>query len=351
MDDVARMKPGDRRDLFTEAAARRGNISAVVIEKDFWVCWTLKHIFALGPAPAQLIFKGGTSLSKVYGVIERFSEDIDLSLSREDFGFVGERDPYQAPSGKKKRDLVDEIVAECQKAIATELLPRLHTRIESIIGPEDGSASWSLNPDRKDVQTIHFSYPAGIESVAETSYVRRVVLLELGARSDHWPVEDGAVRSYAAEVMPEQFKEPECRVRTLTAERTFWEKATLLHALCHKPVEKPLDNRMSRHYYDVAKLYRSRFGPKALADRGLLEKVVDHKNLFFRSAWASYDTAVPGTFRLVPPPERLTSLKADYRTMQTNMIFENRSYEFEELMAVITEVEAKINGDGSLPSN
>jgi predicted nucleotidyltransferase component of viral defense system len=81
MDDVARMKPGDRRDLFTEAAARRGNISAVVIEKDFWVCWTLKHIFALGPAPAQLIFKGGTSLSKVYGVIERFSEDIDLSLS------------------------------------------------------------------------------------------------------------------------------------------------------------------------------------------------------------------------------------------------------------------------------
>src|SRR5438552_4843223 len=113
MDVVARMEPRDRRDLFTEAAARRGTISAGVIEKDFWVCWTLKHIFALGPAPAQLIFKGGTSLSKVYGVIERFSEDIDLSLSREDFGFVGERDPYRAPSGKKKQALVDEIVAEC----------------------------------------------------------------------------------------------------------------------------------------------------------------------------------------------------------------------------------------------
>jgi Nucleotidyl transferase AbiEii toxin, Type IV TA system len=80
--------------------------------------------------------------------------------------------------------------------------------------------------------------------------------------------------------MPEQLKEPECRVRTLTAERTFWEKATLLHALCHKPLEKPLDNWMSRHYYDVAKLYRSPFGPKDLTDRGLLEKVVDHKNSY-----------------------------------------------------------------------
>jgi hypothetical protein len=243
MDDVARMKPGDRRDLFTEAAAQHGRISAVVIEKDFWVCWTLKHIFALGPAPAQLIFKGGTSLSKVYGVIERFSEDIDLSLSREDFGFVGARDPYSAPSGKKKQALVDEIVAECQKAIATELVPRLFGRFESVIGRTDGSAAWSLKPDRLDVQTIHFSYPAGIESGGENPYVRRVVLLELGARSDHWPVEDGAVRPYAAEVMPEHFKEPECRVRTLTAERTFWEKATLLHALAHKPLDKPRESR------------------------------------------------------------------------------------------------------------
>ena len=104
MDDVARMEPHDRRDLFNEAAGQRGDISAGVIEKDFWVCWTLKHIFALGPAPAQLIFKGGTSLSKVYGVIERFSEDIDLSLSREDLGFVGDRDPYSATTGKKKKE-------------------------------------------------------------------------------------------------------------------------------------------------------------------------------------------------------------------------------------------------------
>ncbi len=342
MDDVARMNPGDRRDLFTEAAARQGNISAVVIEKDFWVCWTLKHIFAMGPAPAHLIFKGGTSLSKVYGVIERFSEDIDLSLSREDLGFVGEHDPYQAGSGKKKQALVDEIVSECRRAISTELLPRLQRRFESILGPDDASVSWSLNPDASDPQTIDFRYPPGIEARGENPYVRKVVRLELGARSDHWPAHEGLVSSYAADVMPEQFKEPECRVRALVAERTFWEKATLLHAEAHKPLEKPLGSRISRHYYDVAKLYQSPFGPKALADRRLLEEVVVHKSLFFRSGWASYETAAPGTFRLIPPAERLASLNADYRTMQTNMIFGD-SYEFEELMAILSELETTIN--------
>src|SRR5271166_5264337 len=128
--------PADERRLYIEQAAVRRNVSAVVLEKDFWVCWLLGLLFGSEFA-GSLIFKGGTSLSKVYGVIERFSEDIDLSLSREDFGFVGERDPYLAPSGKKKAALVDEIVTECRRAIATELLPRLHSRFENVIGPED----------------------------------------------------------------------------------------------------------------------------------------------------------------------------------------------------------------------
>lgn len=345
MDDVARMEPHDRRDLFNEAAGRRGDISAGVIEKDFWVCWTLKHIFALGPAPAQLIFKGGTSLSKVYGVIERFSEDIDLSLSREDLGFVGDRDPYKARSGKKKQALITEIQTRCREVIESELLPKLHVRFESILGAGATGTPWSLSPDENDSQRIYFTYPAGIESGgggAPNLYVRRLVLLELGARSDHWPAEEHPMRPYAAETMPDQFKEPECRVRTLSAERTFWEKATLLHAEAHKPLDKPSGDRLSRHYYDVARLYQSPIGPKALAKRELLAKVVAHKSLFFRSAWANYDTATPGTFRIVPPPARHAALKADYRAMQENMIF-GESYSFEDLMTVLGEVEGKIN--------
>jgi hypothetical protein len=345
MDDVARMEPHDRRDLFSEAAARQGDIGAGVIEKDFWVCWTLKHIFALGPAPAHLIFKGGTSLSKVYGVIERFSEDIDLSLNREDLGFVGEHDPYKAGSGKKEQALIKKIVARCQEVIVNELLPKLHARFESVLGPGDTGTPWALSPDEEDPQKVFFTYPAGTETGGEGArnpYVRKVVLLELGARSDHWPAAEHPVRPYAADAMPEFFKEPECRVRTLSAERTFWEKATLLHAEAHKPLDKPSGDRLSRHYYDVARLYQSPVGAKALADVELLAKVVAHKSLFFRSGWANYDTAAPGTFRLVPPAERHAALKADYRAMQENMIF-GESYSFEELLDVLAEIEKRLN--------
>ena len=342
------MEPGDRRDVFNEAAAARGDIVPGVMEKDFWVCWTLKHVFDLGPAPAQLIFKGGTSLSKVYGVIERFSEDIDLSLSREDLGFVGELDPYAAPSNKKRTELVKAIVERCREVIVAELLPKLHARFESILGPGDTATPWALSPDDKDRQTIRFTYPAGIAAGGEGApnpYVRRVVLLELGARSDHWPAEDHVVRPYAAEALPKLFKDSDCPVRSLSAGRTFWEKITLLHAEAHRPAESPIGNRLSRHYYDVAKLYESPLGMPAMNNWALLEQVVTHKRLFFRSAWSNYQTAKPGTFRLVPPPERHAILKADYRAMQENMIF-GKSDSFEELMDVISRIEAKLNAKG-----
>jgi hypothetical protein len=204
---------------------------------------------------------------------------------------------------------------------------------------------WALGPDEADPQTVLFAYPEGIQPEGEGAanpYVRRVVLLELGARSDHWPAEEHAVRPYAAEVMPELFKEPECQVRTLAAERTFWEKATLLHAEAHRPPDKAAGERLSRHYYDLAKLFQSPVGPKALADRELLVKVVAHKRLFFRSGWTNYDTALPGTLRLLPPAERHPSLRADYRAMQENMIF-GGSYSFEELLDVLAEIEKLLN--------
>jgi hypothetical protein len=345
MDDVARMEPGDRGALFKEAAARKGTISAGVIEKDFWVCWTLKHLFGLGPSPAQLIFKGGTSLSKVYAAIERFSEDIDVSLSRQDLGFVGERDPYGPMSGKQQKKIVEQIIDRCREAITAELLPKLRARFADVLGPGDTATPWSLSPDEKDPQKIYFTYPAGIAAASEGAanpYVRRIVILELGARSDHWPVEEHPIRPYAAEVLPEVFAEPECRIRTLKAERTFWEKATLLHAEAHRPLDATMGDRLSRHYYDVAKLYQSPFGQNALTDHALLRQVVAHKNLFFRSGWANYQTAVPGSFRLVPPVERHAALKSDYRVMQENMIF-GESSSFEELLAMVSEIEEKVN--------
>ena len=345
MDGIARTTGKERSELFSEAAARRGDITPEVIEKDFWVCWTLKHVFELGPAPAQLIFKGGTSLSKVYGVIERFSEDIDLSLSREDLGFTGERDPYQAESGKKQKGLIEALVTRCEEAISGELIPRLRERFATVLGDEgSGDAPWSLSLDEGDAQTVNFSYPPGLRSggALPISYVRPIVRLELGARSDHWPAEEHVIQSYAAEVLPDSFEVPSCRVRTLSAERTFWEKVTILHAESHRPTDKPSGERLSRHYYDVARLYQNAIGEKALLRNDLLEAVVTHKRLFFRSAWANYETAVRGSFRLVPPEECRSAFETDYRAMRETMIF-GESYSFDELLAVLAEVETKLN--------
>ena len=182
MDDVARMPAAELRELFTEAANRYGS-TPEVMEKDFWVTWTLKHVFDLGPSPAQLVFKGGTSLSKVYGLIERFSEDIDLSLSREDLGFGGEKDPYRAPSRKKQDALVAELVERCKEAIADELLPRLRGGFASTIGEENAAARpWSLAIDPLDAQTVNFAYPAGgfRGEAALPGYLKPFVRLELG---------------------------------------------------------------------------------------------------------------------------------------------------------------------------
>lgn len=351
MDDVARMDPGDRRDLFTEAAARRGSITAEIMEKDFWVCWTLKRLFGLDPAPSQLIFKGGTSLSKAYGVIERFSEDIDLSFHRSDLGFEHDTETFRTFGKNKRSELIKGLKVRCQELIREGLLPQLRADFEPVLGPEPSAGRpWSLwlAEDDPDLQTINFAYPPGIVSAGgglRNPYLRPFVRLELGARSEHWPAEEHAIRPYAAEAFPEPFSEPTCVVRTLGAIRTFWEKATLLHAAHHRPPERGPAERHSRHFYDLAKLYQSPIGEQALARRDLLEAVVEHKSLFFADKKAHYETAAPGTFRIVPPREHLAGIDADYRAMRDFLIF-GESYTLDELMAVLAELEARINAAG-----
>src|SRR6516164_8918604 len=124
MDDVARLPGTDRADLFTAAARRRG-LTAAIIEKDFWVCWTLKRVFTLPDPPAGLLFKGGTSLSKVFGVIERFSEDVDLSFDRAGLGFGGDNDPLNAETGERRKSSLEALTETCRRVIQEQLRPRL----------------------------------------------------------------------------------------------------------------------------------------------------------------------------------------------------------------------------------
>ncbi len=182
----------------------------------------------------------------------------------------------------------------------------------------------------------------GRTRAALPGYLKPFVRLELGARSDHWPAEDRVIRPLVNEAMPGVVKAVEARVRVLSAERTFWEKATILHAECHRPPDKPSQERLTRHYYDVVKLYRSQVGEEALNRPELLHAVVRHKTLFFRSGWANYKGAKPGSFRLVPPAATLPRLKADYAVMQEVMIF-GAAPDFNALLDTLRQLEARIN--------
>ena len=343
MDDVARLPATDRTDLFTATARHRG-WTAAIIEKDFWVCWTLKRAFTLADPPAGLLFKGGTSLSKVFGVIERFSEDVDLSFDRAGLGFGGDSDPLNAPTGKRRKQRLEALGETCRQVVRERLLPQLASAIGEALGePTPGTWQLELADDDPDEQTLLFRYPASIgpRSADEPAYIRPVVRLEMGARSDHWPAVEATVTPYAAEEFPGTFKEPGRRVCVLAAERTFWEKATVLHMWHHAPVDKKFRDRQSRHYYDVVRLYEHELGKAAIGDTELLLKVARHKEVFFPAPWAHYADARPGTLRLVPSDARLPELEQDYRKMREMIFAEPPS--FEHLVKVLREIERQVN--------
>lgn len=341
MDNVARLPPADRENLFQAAAAERG-LTPAIIEKDFWVCWMLKRVFTLPAPPADILFKGGTSLSKAFGLIDRFSEDIDLVLDRHGLNFTGDRDPASKTiSGKQRTKLIEELAAACKNAVHSQLLPMLRTAVADSLGTAESASSWQMlaAEDDPDGHTIVLAYPRSLRTT--NTYFRPQVRLELGARADHWPAVDAIVTPYAAMTHPKPFVAPAARVRALSPERTFWEKATILHAVFHKPSEKPLGERLSRHYYDLARLATSPVGKKASSDHDLLAAVASHKETFFRAATAKYAEAKPGTLRLVPPANRSAALEQDYAAMQ-EMLF-GQAPTWDEIIEVLNDLEATIN--------
>jgi hypothetical protein len=286
-----------------------------------------------------MLFKGGTSLSKVFGVIERFSEDIDLSIDRHDLGFSGDRDPENVGSRRAREKLLKELKVACTDYLATECVPQAIADFESVLGPS--GKGWSLEIDAEDDQTVLFHYPSAADG-GLAPYIHRVVRMEFGARSDFWPATDAEVRSYAAEEFPEQFQEPLAKIRVLEAKRTFWEKATILHAEFHRPNRIRGAERLSRHYYDLARLATSPIRHEALADLELLSEVAHHKEFFFATSWARYNEAQPGSLRLVPPDDLRRLLESDYRQMSEMFFGEQPA--FGEVISTLGEFEREING-------
>lgn len=332
------MEPGRRAELFEETAARLGFLTAVV-EKDFWVCWVLQQIFEMEELGRAMLFKGGTSLSKVYGVISRFSEDIDLAVDYAALGFVGERDPRrEGISRTRQLKILDQMLEACQAYIREQFVPRLREHFARELGRE----GWSLEVDAVDPHIVLFHYPAS--GTAREEYLRPMVLLEIGTHAELIPRGEYGVRSMAAQVFPRVFEQLEARVNVLLARRTFWEKVTILHAEAHREEQKAMPGRYSRHYYDVAMMCETGVAEEALGDGELLEQVVRHKMTFYPAAWARYDLARPGMMRLRPPEYRMGALRRDYESMRV-MIF-GVAPEFDWVVEQVAMLEARVNQRG-----
>lgn len=363
MDDFARKPDAERKDVLQESANRM-DLAEIILEKDFWVCWTLKRLFSNPEIAQHLTFKGGTSLSKGYGAIARFSEDIDLTINRNAPFLSDGANPLESDiSTNERKRRLDALKSNAQRFIAELVEPQLTKNISAALGTNEG---WeiSLDNDDPDGQTLLFHYPRVFDyqifvpSVTrpmsypisspisqpivrgdkQDHYIKPQIKLEFGARGDTSPNETRSIKPYAADIFPDLFKNPSCEVSMLGAERTFWEKATILHSLHHGVT---LKDRMSRHYYDTFMLQQKGIADKAIQNPSLLEQVVLNKSLMFKDNKASYDTAVIGSLKLLPNKDQIKILKDDYKKMEE--MFMSEHPRFDEIIDALGTLEQKIN--------
>jgi hypothetical protein len=330
-----KLPPNERR-LYIEQAALRRNVSPVVMEKDFWVCWLLGILFESEFA-GSLVFKGGTSLSKVFGVIERFSEDIDLSLSP---AFL--KLPKAGTSRNQANKWMAKAEAACGAAVRNQIGPAMEAAAEGVLGKSKRAWFEFMTDLNTNSPVLLFHYPSS--QPAGFDYLKRSVKLEFGSLTDQQPVGRHPVRPWVADVLPNVFSDWRCEVVALEVERSFWEKATILHTEYHRPVDKQMPDRLSRHYADTAALAKHPTASRAIDQHDLRNRVVEWKSQFFGSSWANYNQAKPGTFRLVPPPERLAALHRDYQAMRDMYLSEPAL--FDDILATLTDLENRINHVG-----
>jgi hypothetical protein len=340
--EVISAVPGEKLDLFLTTANR---IGAPIgnIEKDFWVCWTLNALYHQRPAGGpRLLFKGGTSLSKAYGLIERFSEDIDVTVFRDDLDEPASVEELEALSNKKRRARLDAIRDACRSYITGSLHDFLTEYLADATGGRGHVEIDEADPDR---QTLLVWYPE-VEPRDE-AYVRPAVRIESGAKSALDPNRPRDIRPYIAdEISGLELTVP--NVTTIDAERTFWDKVVIAHGLRRwferRGELRQAGQRVSRHFYDLHCLFASDVGRSAVADEKLGADCVRHALMFFNRPDYDLASAVTGSFALVPTAEMIEALARDYENT-ASMIFGNPP-RFEDILTSMEAIERMANNLG-----
>ncbi len=302
--------PKDKQqELFKQLSFKTG-IQPQAIEKDAWVTLVLRVIFNSEIAE-HLVFKGGTSLSKAYGLIKRFSEDIDIAINREYLGFSGELTKGQIR--KLRRKSHDFVLNEMSNIISSEF--ERYGIDNRLLKIEVENTKIS----DQDPEIVKITYQSVFD---ELSYIPRRVLIEIGARSLLEPSEGKEIKSIIDENYPESsFTEKSFIVKTIYPEKTFLEKMILLHEEFTKPKEKIRYHRMSRHLYDIGQIISTEFGERALKNELLFQEIIKHRAKYTPIKTVNYSKLELNNLRIIPPDEFIDQYEKDYSEMQENMIY------------------------------
>jgi hypothetical protein len=330
----------DRLDLFLGTATRLGT-SVQNVEKDFWVCWTLDALFnGLPPGGPRLLFKGGTSLSKGHGLISRFSEDIDITVFREDLHQSVTVEQLEKLGTKARGRKLDAIREACSAFITGPLRDEL----ERLFRETAPSASLRVESDPADRehQSLLLWYPR-VSEIGD-GYVGPAVKIEAGAKSALDPHHPLSIRPYLAEDL-KAFNLDVPNVTTVAPARTLWDKVVILHGLRRwfeeKGELKGEGQRVSRHYYDLHQLLNSTVADDALNDQALGRDCVGHARMFFNRAAYDLNSAKSGSFALLPHDRMINALRGDYERM-SGMIF-GEVPDFDQVMESISALEKRVN--------
>ncbi|MBS0357722.1 MAG: nucleotidyl transferase AbiEii/AbiGii toxin family protein [Proteobacteria bacterium] len=320
----------EEQSALIKKAGNQFDLPDLIIEKDLWVCWLLEKIFAL---PIQMAFKGGTSLSKVFGLIKRFSEDCDVTIDYRNFKPELDLEHLSKTQIKK----VSEQLKEQLKVYVSEVIfPYLQEQISKTFPGKMFELTLS-----EDGEQLRFYYPNMMNT--PSGYLRDHVFTEFGVRNSTEPCDKHLVLPYLAEIVDNDLDLPKPTICTLSPIRTFWEKATLIHVECHRDRLVKTPERLSRHWYDLFMLNNSWVGEQALSSSEILKSVIEHKKAFFNASYANYDDCLSQKFRLIPTASYLENLEQDFRQMIEAGMFHEPPLKFDQITESLKILEQTIN--------
>lgn len=355
MKKFIKLIPMSRKNLILKVANDRG-LRFDIIEKDIWVCYVLQKLFSSENLKDNLIFKGGTCLSKAYDAISRFSEDVDITINSNVLEISGQSQKIDKIKSRNRK--------AARKFVEDKILPILKTAFDADLGNEN----YELVFDEEDKNniTLFFVFPQtqhlvikwdGSVKISDGdyewyhnkkldqlsknyNYIKPKIKLEFGALGGIWPSEKKIIKPYAKEILSDYFDEFE--VNTLSIKRNFIEKLLILHSITLRPEEKPINQNYSRHYYDVYSILTNGLNIDPIDDLEILEEVVRNKCDFWNESWVDYDKIKKfSDVKLIPNESRITEIKKDYKNME-EMFFKDFP-KFKEMILKLQDFENYLN--------